>query len=57
MEAYFLTLAVLFLFAGLLVLVKVISTHFRNKQMISPERMRNRELAEALIGKKIDWDK
>lgn len=56
MEAYFLTLAVLFLFAGLLVLVKVISTHFRNKQMISPERMRNRELAEALVGKKIDWE-
>jgi len=56
MKAYFLTLAVLFLLGGFLVLVKLISNHFRNKQIISPERMRNRELAEAIVGKKIDWN-
>ena len=49
-------LAVVFLFVGLIATAKLISTHLQNKQMISLERMHFRETAEALTGKKIDWD-
>ena len=56
MEPYFLMLAVMFLFVGLIAIPKLITIHLQNKQMMSLERMYSRELAEALTGKRIDWD-
>jgi hypothetical protein len=56
METYFLMIAVIFLLVGLIAIPKLIATHQQNKQMISLERMHSREIAEALVGKKIDWD-
>ena len=55
-ESYFLMLAVVFLFVGLIATPKLIASHLQNKQMISLERMHSREISEALTGKKIDWD-
>lgn len=34
----------------------LIVMHKNNTKNISLQRMHNRELAEALVGKKIDWD-
>lgn len=56
MESYFLMIAVIFLLVGLLAIIKIIATHQQNKQMINLERMHSREIAEALVGKRIDWD-
>lgn len=56
MEPYFLMIAMMFLLVGLLAILKIIATHQRNKQMINLERMHSREVAEALVGKRIEWD-
>lgn len=56
MESYFLMIAVIFLLVGLLAIIKIIATHQQNKQMINLERMHSREITEALVGKRIDWD-
>lgn len=56
MEHYFLIISVMLLLTFLVGVLKIIATHQQNKQMINLERMHSREIAEALIGKRIDWD-
>lgn len=56
MESYFYLLASVFWLAGMVGLVKLFATHKQNRQMINLQRLYSRELAEALVGKKIDWD-
>lgn len=56
MKPYFLMMAVIFLVGGLFAILKLISIHQQNKKMINIERMHSREIAEALAGKRIDWD-
>ncbi len=56
MKPYFLMMAVIFIVGGLFAILKLISIHQQNKQMINIERMHSREIAEALVGKRIDWD-
>lgn len=43
--------------AVLVSLPALISMHQNNIKMLNAQRMHSREMAEALIGKKIDWDR
>lgn len=56
MESYIWMISILFLFVGLIGLIKLITTHKDNQCMNNIEKLHSRELAEAIIGRKIDWD-
>lgn len=56
MEHYFLMISLVFLSVVLIGTLKLIEVHKQNMQMINLEKMHSREIAEALLGKKIDWN-
>lgn len=56
MEHYFLMISLVFLSVVLIGTLKLIEVHKQNMRMINLEKMHSREIAEALLGKKIDWN-
>lgn len=56
MESYFILIGIISLLIVLASLPILILKHKQNKEIINAHRMYSRELAEALTGKKIDWD-
>lgn len=56
MEHYFLMISLVFLSVVLIGTLKLIEVHKQNMQMINLEKMHSREIAEELLGKKINWN-
>jgi hypothetical protein len=57
MESLLVIIGVIVVLFGISAIPLLILRHQQNKEITNSAQMYSREFAEALVGKKIDWDK